>query len=252
MTELAGLADPAAVVVAAVTEVVPGLDPGMIRAAVEDSGGRARRRRLAAALAADPSVLTTGRSPAPAVIAGLLLALRAAGAAVSMPRCAACDQEITSVQRHGQDWYCAVCVRRLSLRTCAACGRERPAASRERSGQPRCERCPDRDDRDPVTVIAAVITGLDPSLPDGAAADAACRVFTRQGDLRHLAWMVESKPGCLPATARRRPPVGAAADRRAERRRGGGDRAAGLPALPPGHPPAPARAGAMELPQLCR
>jgi integrase len=200
VTEPAGraAADPAGAVVAAVTATVPGLDPGMIRAAVEDSGGRARRRRLAAALAADPSVLTSGRSPAPPVVGDLLLALRTAGAAaISLPRCAACDREITSVQRHGRNWYCSVCVRRLSLRTCASCGRERPAVSRDRSGQPRCGQCPDRDGRDPLTVLTAVITGLDPSLPAGAAADAVRRVFTRQGSLRHLAWMVESRPGLL-------------------------------------------------------
>jgi hypothetical protein len=200
MTESAGpgAADPAAAVVAVVTAAVPGAAPDVIRTAVEDSGGRARRRRLAAALAADPSVLTTGRSPAPAVVADLLLALRAAGAtAVSIPRCAACDREINSVQRRGQDWYCAVCVRGLSLRTCASCGRERPAASRDRSGQPRCDRCPDHDDRDPVTVLTTIITGLDPSLPADATAGAVRRVFTRQGDLRHLAWTVEFRPGLL-------------------------------------------------------
>ena len=122
MTEPAGdaLTDPVAAVVAVVTTVDPAVDQDTVRAAVERAGGgRARRRRLAAALAADPSLLTSGRSPAPTAVGDLLLALRAAGATgISPPRCAACDREVTSMQRHGRDWYCCVCVRRLALRTC--------------------------------------------------------------------------------------------------------------------------------------
>jgi len=136
MTGPAGdvLADPVAAVVAAVTAADQAVDQDTVRAAVERAGGgRARRRRLAAALAADPSLLTSGRSPAPTVIGDLLLELRAAGATgICPPRCAACDREVTSMQRHGQDWYCCVCVRGLSLRPCASCGRRRPVAGRDR------------------------------------------------------------------------------------------------------------------------
>jgi len=144
MTGPAGdvLTDPVAAVVTVVTAVDPAVDQDTIRAAVgQAGGGRARRRRLAAALAADPSLLTSGRSPAPTVVGDLLLALRAAGATgISPPRCAACDREITSMQRHGPDWYCCACVRGLSLRPCASCGQRRPVASRDRAGQPRCDR----------------------------------------------------------------------------------------------------------------
>ena len=201
MTEPADgvLTDPVAAVMTVVTAVDPAVDQEMVRAAVEKAGGgRARRRRLAAALAADPTLLTSGRSPAPTVVGDLLLALRAAGATgISPPRCAACGREITSMQRHGQDWYCPVCVRRLSLRPCASCGQRRPAASRDRAGQPRCDRCPDRDERDPLSVLTGIITGLDPSLPAGVVSDAARRVFARQGNLRRLAWTVEARPALL-------------------------------------------------------
>jgi hypothetical protein len=201
MTEPAGdaLTDPVAAVVAVVTAVDQAVDQDTVRAAVERAGGgRARRRRLAAALTADPSLLTSGRSPAPTVVGDLLLALRAAGATgISPPRCAACDREVTSMQRHGPDWYCCVCVRRLALRTCASCGQQRPVASRDRAGQPRCDRCPDRDERDPLAVLTGIITWLDPSLPAGAVADAARRVFARQGKLQRLAWTVESRPALL-------------------------------------------------------
>jgi integrase len=192
------LTDPVAAVVAVVTTVDPAVDRDTVRAAVEQAGGRARRRRLAVALAADPSLLTSGRSPAPTVVGDLLLALRAAGATgISPPRCAGCDRGITSLQRHGQDWYCCVCVRRLSLRPCASCGQRRPVASRDRVGQPRCDRCPDRDERDPLAVLTAIISGLDPSLPADMVAGAARRVFARQGNLRRLAWAVEARPSLL-------------------------------------------------------
>jgi hypothetical protein len=192
------LTDPVAAVVAVVTTVDPAIDQDTVRAAVEQAGGRARRRRLAVALAADPSLLTSGRSPAPTVVGDLLLALRAAGGTgTSPPRCAACDREITSMQRHGQDWYCCVCVRRLALRPCASCGQRRPVASRDRAGQPRCDRCPDHDERDPLAVLTGIITGLDPSLPADMVAGAARRVFARQGNLRRLAWVVEDRPALL-------------------------------------------------------
>jgi hypothetical protein len=71
---------PVAAVVAVVTRVDPAVDQDTVRAAVERAGGgRAGRRHLAAALAAHPSLLTSGRSPAPTVVRDLLPALRAAG-----------------------------------------------------------------------------------------------------------------------------------------------------------------------------
>jgi len=73
----------------------------------------------------------------------------------------------------------------------------RPVASRDRAGQPRCDRCPDRDERDPLAALTGIITRLDPSLPAGRVADAAWRVFARQGKLRCLAWAVEANPGLL-------------------------------------------------------
>ncbi len=193
------LVDPIGTVVAVVTAVDATLDQDTVRQVVEQSsGGRAKRRRLAAALAGDTSVLTSGRSPAPTAVGDLLLALRAAGATgVSPPRCATCGRELALMQRHGQDWYCSVCVRQLSLRPCASCGQQRPVASRDRAGQPRCGRCPDGDERDPLIVLTTIIARLDPSLSADTVADAARRVFTRQGNLRRLAWAVEDRPSLL-------------------------------------------------------
>jgi hypothetical protein len=193
------LVDPIGCAVAAVVTVDSTLDASRVRQIVESvSGGRARRRRLAAALAVDASVLANGRSPAPKVVADLLVALRAAGAGgISLPRCATCARELTSVQRHGEDWYCSVCVRQLSLLACASCAQQRPVASRDRAGQPRCDRCPDRDDTDPLEVLTGIITRLDSSVSGDAVADAVRRVFSRQGNLRRLAWAVKNRPSLL-------------------------------------------------------
>jgi len=192
------LVDPIGTVVAVVTAVDPALDSDTARQVVEEVGGRARRRRLAAALAGDASVLTSGRSPAPMAVGDLLLALGAHGSTgVSLPRCATCGRELTSMQQHGEHWYCSVCVRRLSLRPCASCGQQRPVASRDRAGPPRCGRCPDADQRDPLTVLTRVITRVDSSLSADTVADAVRRVFSRPGNMRRLAWFIEDRPGLL-------------------------------------------------------
>lgn len=98
------LLDPLGAVTDAVNAAKPGVDGATVRQIVEHvGGGRAKRRRLATALAENPSVLSTGRSPAPRVVGDLLLALRAAGVTgICAPRCADCGQEITSMQRRGE------------------------------------------------------------------------------------------------------------------------------------------------------
>ncbi|MGH3183294.1 MAG: hypothetical protein ACRDOH_18755 [Streptosporangiaceae bacterium] len=131
------------------------------------AGGRAKRRKLAQALAGRPAVLTDGRSPRPRVVGDLLIALVRAGATViSPPACAECGKALRTQQRRDENWYCGVCgpVRE----PCAACGRLRRVRSRDRDGQPRCSRCPPDAGRDPVSLIAEVVAGVDPSLPAGA------------------------------------------------------------------------------------
>ena len=119
------LADPVGVTVA----LVAGVEPALSRAAVEDlvisvAGGRAKRRKLAAALAGRPAVLADGRSPAPRVVGDLLIALRKAGATViSAPACAGCGKDLAAMQRRGQDWYCRACG--LRRERCGSCGSTR-------------------------------------------------------------------------------------------------------------------------------
>lgn len=100
------LVDPIGTVVTMVMAADPALDPDAVRRIVEQvGGGRAKRRRLATTLAADASVLTMGRSPAPKMVGDLLLALRAAGThRISPPCCADCGREITSMQRRDESY----------------------------------------------------------------------------------------------------------------------------------------------------
>jgi hypothetical protein len=199
------LSDPIGVVVDLVCAADPALDRAMVEAVVAGiAGGRAKRRRLARALLDRPTLLADGRSPAPRVVADLLIALRKAGAEqISPPVCATCGKPLRTLQRRGQDWYCAVCGPRP--RRCAACGQDRIIASIDRQGRPRCGGCPDQDGPDPLVVLVAVVTRLDPSLPASAVDAAARRVFARPAKLRQLAWVVEDRPELLTGAGAKAP-----------------------------------------------
>jgi hypothetical protein len=202
------LADPIGVVVDLVARIESGLD----RTAIEDTvssvaGGRAKRRRLAQTLLDRPTVLTDGRSPAPRVVADLLIALRNAGAgSISPPLCAECGKQLRTFQRRGQDWCCTVCAARP--RRCASCGQDRIILTVDRRGQPRCGRCPDDDARDPLVVLTEVVTTLDPSLPAEAVTAAAGPLFSRPSKLRRLAWVIEATPTLLTGDGAQAPMAG--------------------------------------------
>jgi hypothetical protein len=191
--------DPIGVVVRLITGLETSLnETTLTRVVTQVARGRAQRRRLATALVAQPSVLTDGRSPAPRVTGDLLIALRNAGAhGIAAPRCAECGKDLRTLQQRGGHWYCSVCASRLSPMSCASCGLSRPTASLDRQGQPRCDRCPDRDDRDPLTELAELICRLDPALSTQTAATAVRRVFSRSANIQHLAWVLTDQPGLL-------------------------------------------------------
>lgn len=189
--------DPVGTIVSLVTAADPSLDEEKARRIAERvGGGRAKRRRLAAAVAGDPSVLATGRSPAPRAVGDLLLALRAAGAAgISPPLCAGCGREVTSMQRRGDHWYCSPCFDRPQA--CASCGNVRQVASRDRRGRPRCGQCPDRDPRDPRQVLTEIITAADPGLTAGTVIAALEATVVKPAHLQKLAWALQEAPGLL-------------------------------------------------------
>lgn len=191
------LADPLGVVMRLVDAIEPNLETAAIEDAVRKiAGGRAKRRRLAAALVARPSVLTDGRSPAPRVIGDLLIALRNAGAqAVSPPCCARCGKHLRTMQRRGQDWYCGTCGPQSE--PCSSCGRLRPVSTRDRAGRPRCVRCPPAKEADPLAVITAVVTGIDPSLSAEVVGSSLRTAAPRPGQQRQLAWVLQERPELL-------------------------------------------------------
>lgn len=189
--------DPIGLIAELVAAVEPVLTCEQVRGVVTAVGaGRAKARRLAAALAERPGVLVDGRSPAPRVVGELLLTLRLAGAeAISPPCCAECGQQLRSFQRRGQHWYCSVCNRHTE--PCAACGNTRAVSSRDRAGRPRCVTCPDHDGRDPITVIHQVIAKLDPHVDRDTVAAAARRCAPRPSYQRRVGWALEAQPGLL-------------------------------------------------------
>jgi hypothetical protein len=191
------VSDPIGLIVDLVTAVEYQLTPERIRAvAIAVAGGRAKSRRLAAALAGRPQVLTDGRSPAPRAVGELLLALREAGAtSVRPPCCAGCAKQLRTFHRRGQDWYCTACGPRPE--PCAVCGNTRPISSRDRAGQPRCRQCPDTDGRDPIAVIHALITELDPRAEPETVAAAVRRSAPRPSYQQKLAWALEANPRLL-------------------------------------------------------
>jgi len=197
MAPTEALLDPIGTVVALVRAADASLSPETARLIVERVGaGRAKRRRLATDLSDNPSVLSTGRSPASKVVGDLLLALRAAGSRqISPPWCADCGRQITSMQRRGEHWYCTTCF--VRPQTCAACGNERQVAFRDRHGRPRCSMCPDQDAQDPLPMLVEVITAIDPGLSPEAITAAIEVTVTKQAHLQKLAWILQEEPTLL-------------------------------------------------------
>jgi hypothetical protein len=195
------VSDPLGLVTDLIAAADPALTAGQVHAVVAGiAGGRAKSRRLAQALASRPAVLTDGRSPAPRVVGDLLVALRAAGAtAISPPCCAQCGKQLRSLQRYGQDWYCPVCGKRPA-EPCSACGSIRTVSSRDREGRPLCSGC-QTDDRDPVAVIHAIVSGLDPGASQEAVAAAVRQAAPRTAYQRQVAWALEEHPALLTGEA---------------------------------------------------
>ena len=157
------LANPVGVIVAMISGIEPALELAVIEEVVIGvAGGRAKRRKLAQALARRPAILADGRSPAPRAAGDLLVALRKAGAGrVSPPACAGCGKQLRSFQRRGEDWFCSACGPKRE--PCAGCGKARVIHLRDRDGRPRCAKCPPGGD--PVAIVTGIVAAIDPGLP---------------------------------------------------------------------------------------
>ncbi|MGH3799131.1 MAG: hypothetical protein ACRDTD_03180 [Pseudonocardiaceae bacterium] len=199
------LADPIGLITDLVAAAEPRLAVGRIRSVVVTvGGGRAKARRLAAALAARPGVLLDGRSPAPRVVGDLLRALRVAGATViSPPCCATCGKPLRTFTRRGQHWYCGPCEQRRA--PCAACGTTKRVKVIDRDGRPRCDQGSDIDDRDPISVIHAVVTQLDPQVSRDIIATVVNQSCQRRAYQQKLAWAVEADLALLTGDGHRAP-----------------------------------------------
>ena len=196
MTEPTGIAEAICDPLGVTAGLITGLDRSAVEAVVTTvAGGRAKRRKLAQALAGRPEVLTDGRSPAPRVVGDLLIALVKAGAtAISPPVCAECGKTLRTQQRRGENWYCGVCGPvRLP---CAGCGNIGRVHSRDRDGHPRCTRC-GPGGPDPVETVARIVATIDPALPPGIVAAAVKAAASQAGKRHQLAWALQDRPALL-------------------------------------------------------
>jgi hypothetical protein len=197
--------DPIGLITDLVAAVESSLGIDRIRAVVAAvAGGRAKSRRLASALVERPGVLLDGRSPAPRAVGDLLRALRAAGAtAICPPCCAGCGKRLRSFTRRGEHWYCGPCGHRRAQ--CAGCGETKRVKMVDRDGQPRCDRCADGDDRDPITVIHTVVADLDPHVDVATIVGVLDRSCRRHAYQQKLAWAIEADPALLTGDGHRAP-----------------------------------------------
>ncbi|WP_331763202.1 site-specific integrase (plasmid) [Streptomyces sp. NBC_01590] len=194
------LADPVGFIVRLVSNVEKHLDADRIRGIVCTLvRTRAGRRNLAQALHDNPSLLRTGKPPAPFRVAKLLMAMHEAGAQdTALPRCGECGRPRPYVgSRSGGRWGCSPCFDKPAV--CAGCHQQRRVVSRDRHGQPRCAKCPDTDG-DPVKEFTRLITGLDPALDRDTVRTALERATKRPAGQRRLAWAVIERPELLTST----------------------------------------------------
>lgn len=202
------MVEPVGLVVDFVISADPGVDSQTAREVVIGvAAGRAKARRLAAALAQRPAVLSDGRSPAPLVVGELLVALRAAGAErISAPLCVRCDRPLRgSMARRGQDWCCHPCGRDRAR--CTGCGRDRSVGRRDRHGRPYCHHCPPEgaDAPQPQAALVELITGLDPALSAATVAAAVERAAPGPSARQRLAWTISAQPDLLTGQGHRAP-----------------------------------------------
>lgn len=199
------LADPLRVVIDLVAGIESSLGQARIEAVVVDvAGGRAKRRRLAQALQERPSLLADGRSPAPAVVGNLLIALRNAGACdIAVPVCADCGKALGSLQRRGQDWYCGACGPKPE--PCAGCGKRRPVCVRDRGGRPHCVACRPKGRQDPTKTLLGILAELEPDLPTESILSAVQAAAPRTGQRQRLAWALQDDLELLTGAGARAP-----------------------------------------------
>jgi hypothetical protein len=192
---------PGAVIAGIVVGAEPGLGAGDIAAAIARAApSRAQQRRLAAALSADPGLLTSGRPEGPPQIELLIRFLRENGAGrLVLPRCAGCGQPRRLVQRDGVLRICTSCdhLRRGAAEPCAICGSTAQVCARDRDGRPRCGRCCPYDGPDPAGQIAAHVARLGPGLGHPRLLEVIAEAIPRPFQRHQVLWELDRCPGLL-------------------------------------------------------
>ena len=198
------IADPVGVIVRLVAEADPAMSMEDIRSEVTRvAGGRAKRRRLAQAIHDEPSLLTTGGPPVSRAAGELLLGLRAAGSEmIAAPRCGGCGRSVSYLAGSAGGLICASC--RDKPQSCAGCGEERRVHTRDRHDRPRCEHCPG-EDGDPVPLLIATVTEIDPAVSAGTVTAALGKATARPAGQRRLAWAIVDQPALLTSDGSRAP-----------------------------------------------
>lgn len=128
-----------------VTAALPTLPTAVVLAAVAAvTTSPAAASKLAAALEADPNALHTG---APPTVGRLVEELRARGAELPEPACAACGRTGRPLTRSTAGGVCSRCRHRQLAATCSRCGVIKPVGGRDAEHRPVCARCADRPQR---------------------------------------------------------------------------------------------------------
>jgi hypothetical protein len=209
----AALADPLGTIVRVIAELEPSLDTTVVAQVIAQvAAGRHKRRRLALALIADPTVLTDGRSTSPLVVQQLIWALKKRGARrVALGCCAVCGRPARLPYTRGAERVCSSCWRNSHRTRCARCGNNRQVSFRDRDGKPRCRGCPPEEATNPTGRLLAIIAPVEPALPTSVVTAAIERAlpFMR---LRHRAVQIladspELLRGHQQPHPRRAPPV---------------------------------------------
>jgi hypothetical protein len=142
--------DPAGALLALLAELEPTLSPEAVLGALGQAAARPDgRRRIAAAVVAEPELLTGqgARSPVPGVLRFIGALVRAGATALAEPPCPRCGrQRPLGIPVEGMR-LCAGCRSKARALPCGRCGKVRPPARLNDGGQTVCQNCWHRDPR---------------------------------------------------------------------------------------------------------
>lgn len=201
------LISPRAVIIDVTTDADPQLDPAAIGAAVDlVADTRAKQRRLAQALEADPKLLVSGEPDGPLLVELLVRALQQAGSKrVVLPSCANCGRQKTLPELNSEKRrICLGCATyaRSVVSPCGQCGQRRRLIHRGLDGARVCKSC--REVNSGLDLMPKLLNQLQ-TLDTGLGADILEQIVREAFPLpwhqRTVSGELESHPGLLHANA---------------------------------------------------